>query len=168
MHWFLATMGNSTSPDLEAAGILAIGIVLVLIVCLLLLLKIGLLWLTYDAANAADPDKQTMRPGFVWLLLIPLFNYYWNFIALPAVSDSLSATAREKGKDVGDAGRSVGMVTCYLSLISLILQIINDFTKNSPNAGLVKGLLSLAMLITFICFITYVVKLRKAKRIIYS
>ena len=106
MYQFLATAGNSTSQDLEVASILAIGVGLVLLICFVLLIKIGLLWLTYDAANAADPDKQTMKPGFVWLLLIPLFNYYWNFVALPAVSDSLSATARGKDKDVGDAGRS--------------------------------------------------------------
>lgn len=168
MHQFLAAMGNSTSPDLEAAGIVAAGILLLLVLCFLLLIKIGLLWLTYDAANAADPDKQTMSPGFVWLLLIPLFNYYWNFVALPAVSDSLSATAREKGKDVGDAGRAVGMVTCYLSLISLIMQIVNNFAENSPSASLVKGLLSLALFITFVFFIIYVVKVRKAKRIICS
>mgnify|MGYP001168966717 CR=1 FL=1 len=168
MYQFLATAGNPTSQDLEVASILAIGVGLVLLICFVLLIKIGLLWLTYDAANAADPDKQTMKPGFVWLLLIPLFNYYWNFIALPAISDSLSATARGKDKDVGDAGRSVGMVACYLSLVSFILQLVKEFTKNSSSASLTDGVWSLACLITFICFIAYVVKVRKAKRIINS
>ena len=171
MHQLLATVGNPALPDLdlEAGGMIAaIAIGLLLIICLLLLIKIGLLWLTYDAAKAADPDKQSMGPGLVWLLLVPLFNYYWNFIALPAVSDSLSATARGKGKEVGDAGRSVGMVTCYLSLASFVLTLISSFTKNSSSASFTETLSSLVTLITFICFIAYVVKVRKAKGIIAS
>ena len=62
----------------------------------LVALLIVALWRIYDAANAAAPAHRTMNPTMVWLLLIPVFNAFWNFKALPAVSNSLAATLRDK------------------------------------------------------------------------
>ncbi|MBG83240.1 MAG: hypothetical protein CMJ40_01695 [Phycisphaerae bacterium] len=149
---------------MEMTGVLMAGLGAVAIVgCVFVLIAVALIWLTYDAAKAADPDKQTMKPGFVWLCLIPLFNLYWNFVAFPAVSDSLAATARGKGKDVGDAGRSVGMAFCCLAILAFLLGVINQLTRNS-----LEGLELIAYVIVFILHIVYVVKVRKAKAVINS
>ena len=174
MYQFLAAVGNSTGqiPDQMELGlggdVIAAAIAVLLIIILVLVVVIALTWITYDAAKAADPANQTMKPGLVWLTIVPLFVVYWNFIALPAVSNSLAATARDKGKDVGDAGRSIGMAVCYLSVVVYVLWGISELAKSGASGAALGGLYSLAAFVTFVLHIVYVVQVRRAKRVIVN
>lgn len=172
MYQFLAAVGNSTvqAPDqMELGGdVIAAVIAVAIIIIAVVVVVIVLTWITYDAAKAADPAHQTMRPGLVWLTIIPIFVVYWNFVALPAVSNSLAATARDQGKDVGDAGRPIGMAVCYLTVVVYILWAISEFTKSGPAGAAVGGIYSLSALAVFVLHIVYVVQVRRAKRVIVN
>jgi hypothetical protein len=39
--------------------------------------------------KAIQPENRLMRPGEVWLQLIPIFNYVWQFIVVIRISDSI-------------------------------------------------------------------------------
>jgi len=83
--------------------------------------------LIVNAAKAAAPEHRTMKPGLFWLMLIPFFNAFWAFKALPAVSNSLKATLDAKGQASGDAGRLVGLIFAWIQLVhylEIIIEII--------------------------------------------
>jgi len=137
------------------------------------LLVVGL-WRIMDAANAAAPAHRTMEPGMIWLLLVPFFQVYWNFRALPAVSDSLAATMREKGLKPDDCGRSIGMIWSLLVLGIYILHIISwtteGFLISIGASGLVQIEMTLmgmfvvlAWLAVCACIVIYIVKVQAAK-----
>jgi hypothetical protein len=149
------------------------GIVFLVWLVIVGLLVFGL-WRIFDAASAATPPHRTMEPSMIWLLLIPFFQVYWNFRALPAVSESLSATLHEKGLKPDDCGRAIGRVWALLVLGIYLLHVIllaaEGFLLSVGADGLVTiavaliGLsLLLAWLAVFATIIIYVVKLQAAK-----
>lgn len=46
------------------------------------------------------PQNRKMRPGEVWLMLIPLFNYVWQFMMSDRIASSLEAELRSRGLPV--------------------------------------------------------------------
>lgn len=132
------------------------------------------LWRIFDAANAAAPEHRTMEPGMIWLLLIPIFQVYWNFRALPEVSKSLAATMRDKGLNPDDCGQGIGVVW---SLLVVVLYILHIFDWTISGALFVVGAegvaefalipLGLLMIVGFlaicVCIVMYVVKVQAAK-----
>jgi hypothetical protein len=63
-----------------------------------------------------------MQPGMMWLLLIPLLNLIWNFLAVNAISDSLGNEFRLRGlRNVEpQPGKSIGMPMAICGACSLI------------------------------------------------
>lgn len=49
------------------------------------------------ALQKCAPQSRTMRPGMVWLLLIPFFNTIWSFFVVTAMSHSLANEFRLRG-----------------------------------------------------------------------
>jgi len=144
------------------AALMAAGIALVIgCIGVMILVKILFLWLTYDAAKVASPEHRSMDPALVWLLLIPLFNLFWNFRALPAVSDSLAATLKDKGQDGDDAGRSVAITYSWLLVVIFAMDMVGRVSGARTQAG--ELVVILFLLIAFICFIIYLCKIRSAK-----
>ena len=132
------------------------------------------LWRIVDAANAADPAHRTMEPGMIWLLLIPIFQVYWNFRSLPAVSESLTATLKDKGLKTNDCGRAIGRVWALLVLAIYVLHVIAWTAEGlfmsigadglvSLEMTLVGLVVMLAWLAVFGCIIVYVVQVQAAK-----
>jgi hypothetical protein len=92
-------------------------------------------FLVYNVYKDIPAQYQQLPPGQVWLLIIPLFNLYWNFVAYPKISESFKLYAQSKGQDDGsDYGLSgaknyaiamaIGIVCGIASLIGLILWIM--------------------------------------------
>jgi hypothetical protein len=159
---------------------LGVKVVMLLLVALLIVA----LWRIYDAANAAAPAHRTMNPTMVWLLLIPVFNAFWNFKALPAVSNSLAATLRDKGLVPGDCGQNVGMVWAVLVVILTLLQLVThvavfvcgdssagfgidnllaDFTQMGAVGEILKLVFGALGLGIIVCAVMYIVKVQAAK-----
>ena len=65
---------------------------------------------------------QAMTPGQVWLLMIPIFNFYWMFrVYMMDVPQSFKNYFNSIGRaDVGDCGKSLGMWLCIMTLLSFI------------------------------------------------
>ena len=152
-------------------GFFAIIIVIVLI-CVAF--GIVLLWLIYDAAKAASPQHQTMKPSMVWLLLVPIWHVYWNFKALPAVSKSLSATLHDKGLDQqldGDAGLQSGKIFAWIAVVVFIIEGASWATHTPPEQGglsTAQHSIGWIALMAFAFYISYVIKVHKAKKLILS
>lgn len=73
-------------------------------------------WLVFDCYKRVPAQFRKQEPGMVWLLMIPLFNLFWNFIVLPRLSESLKAYFDSVGKtDVGDCGRQIGLICAAIA-----------------------------------------------------
>jgi len=72
----------------------------------------------------AGEENQRMRPGLVWLNLIPVFNLGWHLYTVLKVSETLKARF---GKQGGDGGRTLGIITSLLMLGCLIPDYRNGF-----------------------------------------
>lgn len=65
------------------------------------------------------PENRFMRPGEAWLVLIPLFNIYWNFEIAKRMSDSLTNEFYDrKIAEEENPGRSTGITVAILFLIT--------------------------------------------------
>jgi len=75
-----------------------------------------------NALKKCSPAARTMQPGMMWLLLIPLLNLVWNFLAVNAISDSLGNEFRLRGMQNVEPqpGRSVGMPMAICGACCLI------------------------------------------------
>jgi hypothetical protein len=108
---------------------LAISLAISVVVCLLL----------YNAQNAIPPEHRKIEPGMIWLLLIPLFNLVWNFFVFLRIPESYESYFRSIGRDVGDAGKKIGLAYAICAACSII-----------PCVGPFAGLAGLVLLIIFL------------------
>jgi len=158
------------------AGAVMGGFFAIIIVIGLAILALGivLLWLIYDAAKAASPQHQTMNPSMVWLLLIPFWNVYWNFKALPAVTKSLSATLRDKGIDQQGkdaSGLLAGKIFAWTVVFMSIIEVISWITHAPPAQGGLSDVqhgIGWIGFFAFAFYLDYVIKVSKAKKLILS
>ena len=90
------------------------------------------------------PESRTMRPGQLWLLLIPLFNLGWHFVVVQNMAESLrnEFVRRSFPNANPEQGQSLGLAMCILLACSLI-----------PLFGLLLAFAG------FICWIVYWVKI---------
>lgn len=57
----------------------------------------------------------------VWLLMIPCFNLFWNFMVFLKVPDSFKSYFDSIGRaDVGDCGRGIGLWFSICSALCLV------------------------------------------------
>jgi len=72
----------------------------------------------------AGKENQRMRPGLIWLNLIPVFNLGWHFYTVLKISETLTARL---GKQAGDGGRALGVITSLLIIGCLLPSYRNWF-----------------------------------------
>ena len=128
--------------------IIAIGVIVLLVVYLGVM--IPFLLTMQNALKAVSPENRRMRPGLVWLSLIPYFNYIWNFFLVIRVSESLDEELYKRGIPAGESkpGYGAGMAYCVLALVALIPLFL---------------LKVLATITALICFIVFWVKIYNYK-----
>ena len=117
-----------------------------------------------------QPLNRTMRPGQIWLQLIPLFGIFYQFSVVSRISNSLQREFNSYFNDsdsilpdqapIGarDGKRptwSAGMAYCWLFVISMVLQWLPSF---------ITMLTSLAALAGIVCWIVYWVQLAGYKK----
>jgi len=135
----------------------------------------------YRTLRVIRPEYRELRPGLVWLQLIPIFNLYWIFVVVTRIADSISKelVALQDDSILGipdfDAVHAVshrptyriGMTWCLLYLccpVAIVLVALFGTTSPTgvfPVIVLLMGLLSLA---TLVCWIVYWVKLAEQRR----
>lgn len=60
-------------------------------------------------------SRRTLEPGLVWLQIIPIFAYIWNFVMVTRIADSVGAEIQARGMygdDKPGFGVGLGMSIC--------------------------------------------------------
>jgi len=67
-------------------------------------------YLLWECYRRIPKRFRQMEPALVWLLLVPVFNLFWNFVVFPRLSASYKAYFDSVGgRDLGNASHSVAM-----------------------------------------------------------
>ena len=131
-------------PAIDEKWILGI-ITTILIVALIamaisLAINIAICALHYSCLSRLPAEHRKMEPWQVWLLLIPIFNFFWNFMVYQRIPESYQSYFAAKGIDgSGDCGKNLGL---WYSIC-----VIGAFV---PCAGYVAAPASLVLMIIFI------------------
>lgn len=130
---------------------LEIGIVLFFVMGIFLLPVIFYLITLQNTLNEVSEKNRRMKPGEVWLMLIPLFGLVWQFIMVDRIADSLRAEFNERNISGYEErpGYSIGLAYCVLYCCSII-----------PFLGVFASLGGL------VCWIIYWVKINDFKRVL--
>lgn len=80
---------------------------------------------------AISPENRKMPPTNVWLLLIPVFNWVWNFIVIANIADSIKAECIRLNIPAKEARPTYGVGLAY-SICSVLF-----FIPFAPLASLV-------------------------------
>ena len=130
---------------LESGGNAAVGVGFLLVVIAIgLVIGIGIAflisWLMYKPYSKVPEQFQVMKPGMVFLMMIPLFGLVWSFFIASQLPQSFKAYFDSVGdQTVGDAGKNIGLAWAICAACSII-----------PIVGGLAGLASLVLLIIFI------------------
>jgi len=108
-----------------------------------------------------QPLNRTIRPGQVWLQLIPVFNLYYQFVVVTGISNSLQREFNSYFNDsdsilpdetvTGATGGkrpvySSGMAYCWLFVISTVINLLPSYFS------IVSGLVSIAGIVYWIVY----------------
>ena len=101
------------------------------------------------ALERCAPESQTLSPGLVWLMFIPVFSLVWHFVIVVNVSRSLrnEFTRRNFPGIEAEPGKGIGLAMCILGACCII-----------PLLGI------LCAIAAFICWIIYWVKIHDYSR----
>jgi hypothetical protein len=104
------------------------AIALLLILAISLVPAIFYLLTLQKALDRCAPANRTMSPGQVWLMLIPLFNWVWQFIVVSRISSSLANEFRSRNLAVeAEPGKALGLAVCILT-VTCIIPLLNVLT----------------------------------------
>jgi hypothetical protein len=92
----------------------------------------------HRAFSEVRPENRQMKPALVWLNLVPVVNLVWIFFTVIKLADSLTEEGAARSANVGDGGKSMGLLFAGLAVASLV-----------PVVGFALGLVALMMLIIY-------------------
>jgi hypothetical protein len=73
------------------------------------------------ALERCSPVNRSMSPGMVWLQIIPIFGFIWQFFVVTAISSSLEKEYASRRAPVEpQPGRNLGIAMCVTVLCSAI------------------------------------------------
>jgi hypothetical protein len=140
--------GGAAGADAAFAGMMTMMIVGV---CVVLLIAIGIACFycmtLSKALKQVRPGNRDMEPGQVWLVLIPLFNLYWNFKIASDVPSSLRREFRDRG--IGNRGEDYGAGLAKWYAICSLVNFVGSFI---PFVNIVSGLFGLVGFVMWIIF----------------
>lgn len=109
-----------------------------------------------DTLRFIAPENQKIDPVKIWWLLIPIFNYYWNFVVADKLSQSIKAEYTQRNIPSEERPTyTFGLLTAIASNISVIFSIINILQLDIIYNGLyiaIRGFISLASITIWIVY----------------
>jgi hypothetical protein len=99
-------------------------------------------WLLSGWLKRVPEAHRKQTPGMVWLLMIPLFNLFWNFMVFPKVSESFDSYFKSKGEAVPSTA-NLAQIFCIVAAASFVVGFI-------PILGMLSGIGGLAALVLLI------------------
>ena len=129
----------------EALGILSIALLIALIIFIFFLLTLQ------NCLKNISPENRKMPPANVWLMFIPVFNWFFQFNMVSKISDSLAAEFQKRGITGEEArpGYNIGLAFCICNIVGNLLSRNVNTLEISTLAGI--GAL--------VCLIIYWVKI---------
>lgn len=119
-------------------------IILIIIVAAVFTVYILFLINLRDLLREISEPNRKIKPGNVFLILIPLFGLVYSFIMFPKISDSIKLEYEIRGRVMpGDGLRSLGLVFAILMLLSVIT---NNFLADY------SGIFSLGLIVILIIY----------------
>ncbi|MCA9294855.1 MAG: hypothetical protein KC983_00020 [Phycisphaerales bacterium] len=133
----LAQTQNNPLGDLTFEGWLVLFASLAV---MLYAINIFICMLVYFTLADIPARHRTMEPKSVFLLLIPGFNFVWNFYVFQDIPKSYSRAFIARGRtDIGDCGKRVGLAFAIAAACSII-----------PCIGFLAAPIALILLIVYL------------------
>jgi hypothetical protein len=78
------------------------------------------------ALRKCAPASRAIKPGEVWLILIPIFGFVWHFVVVMYTTESLRNEFRRIGIPCPEPtlGRNIGLANCVCSLCLAFLPYV--------------------------------------------
>ena len=126
-------------------GLLFIQLIAMLIVYCLYLNTLDKTFQTISVENRLMPSRN------VWMLLIPIFNFYWHFVVVGKLADSIKAEAQTRNLELKEERPSfnIGVGMCIFNCLSAI-----------PNMGPYIGMVGL------FCWVFYWMRIAAFKNLL--
>ncbi len=107
------------------------------------------------AYDKVPQEHRAMPKDKLWFLAIPLYNLYWNFVAVRSVSESFKSYFDSAGDNtVGDCGAQMGQYYAIAFAVGTVSGFI-------PLVACISPLVGLAALILFIIYVVKLFELGK-------
>ncbi len=82
---------------------------------------IAYVWNLHILLRRCARENRTLRPGLVWLQVVPVFGAMWQFFVVRALSTSLEREYRSRGWPIASApGRSLGLAKATVDAVALV------------------------------------------------
>jgi glucose-6-phosphate-specific signal transduction histidine kinase len=95
----------------------------------------------------------------IWLMLIPLFNFFWQFVVYSRMNESLSAEYFSRNiHENTDSSYKTGLISGLLGIITII---INQFVQHSP-------FVTVTYFLCYVGWIAYWIQIGKHKKRLQS
>jgi len=135
--WALGTITGLSLANTDVAGNITGACCLFVV---LPALQAFVCWLVVECFRAIPAKYHLQEPRYTWLLMVPLFNFYWGFKVYPALAESFQAYFYSRGiADVDDCGEKNARRYCIWVCFAII-----------PCLGLIPGIVALVYLILFL------------------
>jgi len=112
---------NPTTPPMDTNALHA-GLSIAIFVVALIGIAVAIIYLLtlHKCLNRVSPQNRAMAPGLVWLSLIPFVGIVWTFFVVLNIAKSLVAEGQSRGIDLGDGGKTIGLVMAILMVCGII------------------------------------------------
>jgi hypothetical protein len=106
----------------ESEIIIIVVIAVLLVVAASIILAVLYLMTLSNTLKAVSEENQKMKPGAVWMMLIPGFGLVWQFMVVKALSESLKAEYQKRGlpDDGNNYAHGTGITSAILNCCSMI------------------------------------------------
>jgi len=130
--------GDGGAGDAAAALVSLVFSLVVGVVALAIM--VGIAYLLYLCLDRIPQPFRQLEPWKAFLLLIPCFNLFWNFMVYPPLARSYQAYFQSVGRtDVGDCGEKIGLWYSIAAIGGLI-----------PLVNIIAGPAALVLLIVYL------------------
>lgn len=141
-----------------------IGVIFTLGILLFTIPFVFYLLTLQNTFNEICEENRKIRPGQVWLTLIPIFGLFWQFVIVYKMAISLREELSKRNIKVEEKkpGLGVGLASGILIWISII--ILGVLVENSDSVSGIFLLVTLTSFGGFICWLLYWSKILGYKR----
>ena len=126
------------------------------IICLLWMV-LGILYILtlFNTLRKCSVPSRTMRPGMVWLMLIPLFNMIWQFFVVQGLAQSVGHEfqARRIQNAEPRPGMPVGIAMCVCTAGAIFPILVASLVFMVDPGGDTTDFPSWALPVLFLIFI---------------